>query len=48
MGNQGGVDTEDIPTHGYEHSVSLVLPPLACLILKLERGKAEAPATQAV
>ena len=27
--NQGGVDTEDIPTHGYEHSVSLVLPPLA-------------------
>ena len=47
-GNQGGVDTEDIPTHGYEHSVSLVLPPLACLILKLERGKSEAPATQAV
>ena len=48
MGNQGGVDTEDIPTHGYEHSVSLVLPPLACLILKLERGKSEAPANQGV
>jgi len=48
VGNQGGVDTEDIPTHGYEHSVSLVLPPLACLILKLERGSRELPSTEGV
>ena len=48
VGNQGGVDTDDIPTHGYEHSISLVLPPLACLILKLERGSREMPATQGV
>ena len=48
VGNQGGVDTEDIPTHGYEHSVSLVLPPLACLILKLERGSRERPAPEGV
>ena len=48
VGNEGGVDTEDIPTHGYEHSVSLVLPPLACLILKLERGKPETPAAEGV
>ena len=40
VGNQGGVDTEDMPTHGYEHSLSLALPPLACLMLKLERGRA--------
>jgi len=43
VGNQGGVPTEDIPTHGYEHSVSLTLPPLACVMLKLERGHAAPP-----
>ena len=40
VGNQGGVDTEDIQRHGYEHSLSLTLPPLACLVLKPERTKA--------
>jgi 1,4-alpha-glucan branching enzyme len=39
-GNWGGVDTEDIQRHGYEHSLSLTLPPLACLVLKPERTKA--------
>jgi 1,4-alpha-glucan branching enzyme len=48
VGNLGGIDTEDIPTHGYEHSVSLVLPPLACLVLKLDRGRQERPANQDV
>jgi 1,4-alpha-glucan branching enzyme len=46
VGNQGGVKTEDIQKHGYEHSVSLVLPPLACLVLKLDRGRAWEPAAQ--
>jgi 1,4-alpha-glucan branching enzyme len=39
VGNGGGVVAEDIPTHGYEHSVCLTLPPLACLILKPERSR---------
>ena len=46
VGNLGGVDSEDIQQHGYEHSVSLVLPPLACLVLKLDRGKGDVPANQ--
>jgi 1,4-alpha-glucan branching enzyme len=46
VGNQGGVDTEDIPTHGYEHSVNLVVPPLACLVLKLDRKRGDEPANQ--
>jgi 1,4-alpha-glucan branching enzyme len=40
VGNAGGVDAEDVQKHGYEHSVSLVLPPLACLVLKLDRKRA--------
>jgi hypothetical protein len=46
VGNRGGVDTEDIQKHGYEHSVSLVLPPLACLVLKVDRGKDQPAANQ--
>jgi 1,4-alpha-glucan branching enzyme len=46
VGNQGGVDTEDVQTHGYEHSVSLVLPPLACLVLKLDRKPGDGRANQ--
>jgi 1,4-alpha-glucan branching enzyme len=38
VGNQGGVEAEDVQQHGYEHSVSVVLPPLACLVLKPDRG----------
>jgi 1,4-alpha-glucan branching enzyme len=34
MGNGGGVQTEPIAAHGYPQSVSLVLPPLAFVMLK--------------
>jgi 1,4-alpha-glucan branching enzyme len=43
IGNRGGVESEDIPTHGYEHSLSLVLPPLACLMLKIDRVRPISP-----
>ena len=33
-GNVGGVDTEDIPTHGRPHSLNLTLPPLGAVVLK--------------
>ena len=46
VGNQGGVDAEDMPTHGYEHSISLALPPLACLMLKLDRSRPAAAGRQ--
>ena len=34
MGNGGGVATEPIPAHGFDHSLSLIVPPLAFLLLK--------------
>jgi 1,4-alpha-glucan branching enzyme len=34
MGNMGGVDSQDIPSHGFEQSICLTLPPLATLILE--------------
>jgi 1,4-alpha-glucan branching enzyme len=43
VGNAGFVEAEDIPTHGYEHSVSLALPPLSCLVLKPIRAAATSP-----
>ncbi|MEW6098078.1 MAG: 1,4-alpha-glucan branching protein GlgB [Pseudomonadota bacterium] len=36
-GNLGGVEAVPLPSHGQPHSLSLVLPPLATLILKPER-----------
>jgi 1,4-alpha-glucan branching enzyme len=36
MGNSGGITTEPIPMHGYEQSLSVTMPPLAMLLLKLE------------
>ena len=33
LGNLGGVQADDLPTHGRPHSLSLTLPPLAILIL---------------
>lgn len=36
MGNGGGRATEDIPWHGYNQSLALILPPLSTIILKLE------------
>jgi 1,4-alpha-glucan branching enzyme len=37
VGNGGGVHTEAIPSHGWEQSLRLTLPPLGCLYLKLHR-----------
>jgi 1,4-alpha-glucan branching enzyme len=37
-GNAGGVQAEPVPLHGLPHSLSLNIPPLGCLLLKLERG----------
>jgi 1,4-alpha-glucan branching enzyme len=34
MGNGGAVQAEDVAAHGRPCSLSLVLPPLACLVLK--------------
>jgi 1,4-alpha-glucan branching enzyme len=36
LGNAGAVQTQEIPAHGREHSLELILPPLAALILKHE------------
>jgi 1,4-alpha-glucan branching enzyme len=37
VGNGGGVETEPIPSHGWEQSVRVTLPPLGCLYLKVQR-----------
>jgi 1,4-alpha-glucan branching enzyme len=37
VGNGGGVQTEPIPSHGWEQSLRLMLPPLGCLYLKTQR-----------
>jgi 1,4-alpha-glucan branching enzyme len=34
MGNSGGVVTEAIPSHGFDQSLSLVVPPLGFVLLK--------------
>jgi 1,4-alpha-glucan branching enzyme len=34
MGNSGGVPSEPIPSHGFEQSIALTVPPLAFLLLK--------------
>jgi 1,4-alpha-glucan branching enzyme len=34
IGNQGEVAAEAIPSHGYENSLSLTVPPLGFLLLK--------------
>ncbi len=36
MGNMGGVQAEDLPSHGRSHSLNLTLPPLSALYLKAE------------
>ena len=36
VGNEGGVYTEDIPFHGYNQSLSLTLPPLSTIYLKIK------------
>ena len=37
VGNMGGVATEALAAHGHDQSLSLVLPPLSCVIFKPER-----------
>jgi 1,4-alpha-glucan branching enzyme len=34
LGNGGGVSSEPVAAHGFEHSVRLTVPPLGCLILQ--------------
>jgi 1,4-alpha-glucan branching enzyme len=34
MGNGGGINSEPIAAHGFDHSVRLVVPPLGCVLLK--------------
>jgi 1,4-alpha-glucan branching enzyme len=36
IGNEGGRETENVPMHGHAQSLSLTLPPLATIMLKLE------------
>jgi 1,4-alpha-glucan branching enzyme len=38
LGNAGAVETEEVQSHNHPHSFSLLLPPLAVLILKREEG----------
>jgi 1,4-alpha-glucan branching enzyme len=45
VGNGGGLLTDDIPYHIYQQSLNLTLPPLAAVILKLERSASDAPPT---
>ena len=40
VGNDGGVETEAIPSHGFAQSLRLTLPPLGFLLLKPERLRA--------
>jgi 1,4-alpha-glucan branching enzyme len=35
MGNEGGRETENVPMHGHAQSLSLTLPPLTTIMLKL-------------
>jgi 1,4-alpha-glucan branching enzyme len=35
VGNGGGVDSEEVPSHGHLQSISLVIPPLGMLVLKI-------------
>jgi 1,4-alpha-glucan branching enzyme len=37
IGNLGGVQTQDVPWMGREHSILIHLPPLATLAFKLAR-----------
>ncbi len=36
LGNEGGVQTEEVPFHAHPHSLVLTLPPLATIMLKLK------------
>jgi 1,4-alpha-glucan branching enzyme len=34
LGNEGGVESSPVAAHGFDHSLTLVIPPLGCLLLK--------------
>jgi 1,4-alpha-glucan branching enzyme len=34
VGNGGGVESDPVAAHGFDHSIQLTLPPLACLLLR--------------
>jgi 1,4-alpha-glucan branching enzyme len=34
LGNGGSVVTDPVPSHGYDHSLALTLPPLAAIWLQ--------------
>jgi 1,4-alpha-glucan branching enzyme len=34
LGNGGGIETDPVPMHGYEHSLGVLVPPLAFVLLK--------------
>jgi 1,4-alpha-glucan branching enzyme len=47
VGNLGHVETEPVPLHGHEQSLSLTLPPLATIVLKPESAQARQDSTPA-
>ncbi|MBI2834006.1 MAG: 1,4-alpha-glucan branching protein GlgB [Acidobacteria bacterium] len=42
LGNGGSVDSDPVPQHGHPQSLSLVLPPVSCLVFKINRAAAAA------
>jgi 1,4-alpha-glucan branching enzyme len=34
LGNGGGVNAEPLPMHGFDHSVSVIAPPLGFVLFK--------------
>jgi 1,4-alpha-glucan branching enzyme len=40
-GNEGLIRSEEIPMHGYPQSVSLTVPPMACIYFKFTGSKAD-------
>jgi 1,4-alpha-glucan branching enzyme len=42
MGNAGGVESVAAPCHGRAHSLTLTLPPLACVMLCLDAPRTAA------
>ena len=37
VGNLGAVEAEDVPWHGYDHSITVNVPPLATVVFAPER-----------
>jgi 1,4-alpha-glucan branching enzyme len=38
VGNAGAVMAEPVPRHGYDHSLAMILPPLAVIWLEVPRS----------